>query len=93
MILTMMNIGDKVGVEGRIMGSATGAAPAVVHKHYRLDQDKIRKAQELLGSRNETETIEMALEEAIVNREKNMRLWEAHERFINSGIVIEDVLE
>lgn len=93
MILTIMNITDMLSVEGIEMSTATGAAPALAHKHYRLDQEKIRRAQELLGSRTETETIEMALAEAIVNRETNLRLWAAHERFVNSGIVIEDVFE
>ena len=74
-----------------MMNTATGTAPATVHKHYRLDQGKITRAQQLLGTRNETETIERALQEVIMNREKNIRLWEANERFLNSGIVVEDV--
>ena len=75
---------------------ATGVALAkitskVVHKHYRLDEVKIDRAQELMGTKNETETIERALEEAIMNREKNIRLWAAADKFLKSGAEIEDV--
>jgi hypothetical protein len=61
------------------------------HKHYVLDEAKIRRAQKLLGTKTETETIERALEEVITERERNRAAWRAHERFLRSGIKIRDV--
>ena len=61
------------------------------HKHFVLDEDKIRRAQKLLGTKTETETIERALEEVITERERNRTVWLAHKRLINSGIQIKDV--
>lgn len=61
------------------------------HKHYVLDEAKIRRAQKLLGTKTETETIERALEEVITERERNRAAWQAHERFLRSGIQIRDV--
>ena len=62
-----------------------------VHKHFRLDPVKIRRAQRLLGARTETETIELALESVISGRERTRLAWEAQERFMKAGIVIEDI--
>ncbi len=67
------------------------ARSAPVHKHFRLDAGKIKRAQKLLGARTETETIERALEEVISERERNRRAWEANERFLRSGVEIRDV--
>jgi Bacterial antitoxin of type II TA system, VapB len=61
------------------------------HKHYVLDEAKIRRAQKLLGTKTETETIERALEEVITERERIRAAWQAHERFLKSGIRIRDV--
>jgi hypothetical protein len=61
------------------------------HKHYVLDEAKIRRAQKLLGTKTETETIERALEEVITERERVRAAWKAHERFLKSGIQIRDV--
>lgn len=65
------------------------------HKHYILDEAKIKRAQKLLGTTTETETIERALEEVITERERSTRAWQAHERFLKTGrkeqIVIRDV--
>ena len=63
------------------------------HKHYVLDEAKIRRAQKLLGTKTETETIERALEEVITERERNRTAWRAHQRFLRSGIPIRDVYE
>ncbi len=67
------------------------ARARVVHKHFRLDQGKLRRAKRLLEAKTETETIERALDEVIAERERNRRAWEATERFIHSGIQIRDV--
>jgi hypothetical protein len=61
------------------------------HKHYVLDEAKILRAQKLLGTKTETETIERALEEVIRERERNRSAWRAHERLLRSGIQIRDV--
>ena len=61
------------------------------HKHLRLDQGKIERAQRLLGARTETETVERALEEVIAERERNRRAWAAQEKLLQSGIEVEDV--
>lgn len=61
------------------------------HKHFLLDPRKIRKAQKLLGTKTETETVERALEEVITERERNHLAWQAFERFVRSGAVIHDV--
>lgn len=55
------------------------------HKHYILDEAKIKRAQKLLGTNTETETIERALEEVITERERNVQAWQAHERFLKSA--------
>jgi Arc/MetJ family transcription regulator len=61
------------------------------HKHYVLDEAKIQRAQKLLGTKTETETIERALEEVITERERNRAAWQAHERFLKSDVQIRDV--
>jgi len=67
------------------------ARTRTVHKHFKLDPSKIRRAQKLLGARTETETIERALDEAISQRERTRLAWKAQERFVRSGVIIEDV--
>ncbi len=61
------------------------------HKHYPIDEAKIRRAQKLLGTTTEAETIERALDEIISERERNQAAWRAHRRLISSGIQIKDV--
>jgi hypothetical protein len=60
------------------------------HKHFRLDSAKIKRAQEALHAKTETEAKERALDFAVAEHEKN-RLLQATERFIKSGIEIKDV--
>jgi hypothetical protein len=61
------------------------------HKHFQLDSRKIKRAQKLFRAKTETETIDHALDLAISELENNRRAWEATERFIKSGVEIEDV--
>ncbi len=68
-----------------------GLKAQVRHKHYRLDFRKIQRAQKLLGTSTETETIERALEQVIAERERDRRVQAALERFASSGIQIQDV--
>jgi hypothetical protein len=62
------------------------------NKHFVLDADKIKRAQKVLGTKTETETIERALEQVITEAERTRRAWSATERFIKSEVVIEDVM-
>ncbi len=61
------------------------------HKHFFLDAKKIKRAQKVLRTKTETETIERALEFAIAEHERNRLAWEANEHLIKSGIEIKDV--
>ena len=67
------------------------AKPTVVHKHFRLDAAKLKRAQKLLNAPTETDTVERALDLAIAEEERDRRLREAHEEFFRSGIEIRDV--
>ena len=60
------------------------------HKHFQLDAMKIRRAQKALQAGTETETIERALDLAIAEHEKNRLVLQATERFVTSGIRIND---
>ena len=62
-----------------------------VRKHFRLDPVKIRRAQKILRTATETETIECALDFVISEYETNHLVTEANERFAKSGIDIKDV--
>jgi len=61
------------------------------HKHFQLDSLKIKRAQKALRAKTETETIELALDFAIAEHEKNRLTLMANERFARSGLQIEDV--
>jgi len=61
------------------------------HKHFQLDAVKIKRAQKVLRTKTETETIERALDFAITEHERNRLAWEANERFLKSGGEIKDV--
>lgn len=61
------------------------------HKHFRLDQRKIKRAQKVLRVETETETIERALDLVIAEDEKNRLALDANDRFVASGIEIKDV--
>ena len=65
------------------------------NKHFLLDQSRLKKAQKVLGTRTETETIETALEKVITEAEDNKQVWAAQEKFLKTAakndLVIEDV--
>ena len=65
------------------------------NKHLILDQAKLKKAQQILEAKTETETIERALERVISEAEKDRRARAAHERFLRAavreGLTIRDV--
>ena len=67
------------------------ARATVVHKHFRLDAAKLKRAQKLLGAPTETATVERALDLAIAEVERDRIVRETHEEFFRSGIEIRDV--
>jgi hypothetical protein len=62
-----------------------------MHKHFRLDSTKLKRAQKVLAASTETETVERALDLAISEHERNRLTAEANRKFVKSGIVIRDV--
>jgi hypothetical protein len=60
-------------------------------KQYALDEAKIKRAQRLLGTSSEEETIERALDEVIAELERSRAAWRAHKALLKSGIQIKDV--
>jgi hypothetical protein len=55
------------------------------NKHLILDQDKLKRAQKVLGAKTETEAVERALDSVIDEDERNRRAWAAHDRFIKAA--------
>lgn len=62
-----------------------------VAKRFVLPAAKVKRAQKVLGTSTEAETIERALDEVIAEDERTRRAWAATERFIKSGVSIRDV--
>ena len=75
--------------QGSILMGA--ASQHILHKHFRLDAGKLKRAQKALAAPTETETVERALDLAILEHERNRTTAEAHRRFLRSGIAIRDV--
>jgi len=50
-----------------------GEKSRIIHKHFRLDAVKLKRAQKVLEARTETETVERALELAIAEHERIFR--------------------
>jgi hypothetical protein len=63
----------------------------VISFALRLDSIKLKRAQRVLETRTETETVERALELAISEYERNRVIAKANQNFVRSGIVIRDV--
>ncbi len=65
------------------------------NKHFILNQSKLKKAQQVLGTKTETETIEVAIEMVLNESAKNEIARSAHEKFVKNaakeGLLIEDV--
>ena len=61
------------------------------HKHFRLNAAKIKRAQKLLRAGTETEAIERALDLVIAEHEKNRLAAEANNRFVRSGMDVQDI--
>jgi len=69
------------------------ASPAAVHKHMRLNPEKLRRAQKLSQAKTETETVERALDLLIGEYERDRIANLAHERFVRSGATVRGVYE
>jgi hypothetical protein len=63
----------------------------VSHKHFQLDNSKIRRAQRALRAKTETETIDRALDAVIAEHRRDRLTVEANERFVKSGVQVRDV--
>jgi glycine cleavage system pyridoxal-binding protein P len=81
-----------MNIRGGFMSTTTQSRK---NKHFLLDQTRLKKAQEVLGTRTETETIEIALEKVISEADANERAWAAQDKFLKTAVkealVIEDV--
>jgi signal transduction histidine kinase len=90
----MFTIGQFVHIDAKInrRDNAMGTAKAaVVHKHFRLDAAKLKRAQKLLDAATETETVERAIDLAILEHERNRIANRAHDRFVLSKATVRDV--
>jgi len=72
-------------------GGMGTARVTVVHKHFRLDAAKLKRAQKLLDAPTETETVERAIDMAILEHERNRIANQAHDRFVRSKATVRDV--
>jgi hypothetical protein len=70
----------------------TDKKPVAV-KGIHPNRRKLKRAQRLLGTATENETVDRALDEVISEHERNREAWEANERFLASGIQVRDVFE
>jgi hypothetical protein len=66
------------------------ASSRIIHKHFRLDDVKLKRAQKVLDAATETEAVERALDLAILEHERNRMAAEANRQFVKSGIRIRD---
>jgi hypothetical protein len=62
-----------------------------MHKHFQLDPGKIRRAQKALRAKTETETVERALDRVIEDENRRRVALESTQRFLRSGVKIQDV--
>jgi hypothetical protein len=62
-------------------------------RQFRLDPRKLKQAKRLLGASTEDEALDRALDEVIIEHERNRRALEANDRFLSSGIRIRDVFD
>jgi hypothetical protein len=62
-------------------------------RQFRLDPRKLQRAKRLLGASTEDEALDRALDQVIIEHERNRWALEANERFLASGIQIRDVFD
>ena len=56
------------------------------NKHLTLDETKLRRAREILGTKSEAETVELALDFVIGEDERTRRAWAMHDRFLKTSV-------
>ena len=83
-----VHIGAKMMIGENLMATAKSRT---IHKHFRLDPIRLKRAQQVLDAKTETEAVERALDLAISEHERRRLTAEASQRFLKSGIVIRDV--
>ena len=81
---------------GRFQSQGAAVAPEKRRpKNVVLSHEKLARAKDLLGTRTESEAIEMALERVIDEESRNRDAWNAHDAFaremIENKFEIEDV--
>jgi hypothetical protein len=69
------------------------ASSQIMHKHFRLDAAKLKRAQKVLAAATETEAVERALDLAILEHERNRIAADANRQFLMSGAAIRDVFD
>jgi hypothetical protein len=55
-------------------------------KHLTLVQAKLKRAQKILGTKSEAETIERALDLVIGEDARTRRAWSAHNQFLRTSV-------
>ena len=55
------------------------------NKHLTLDETKLRRTREILGTKSEAETVERALDFVIGEDGRTRRAWAAHDRFLKTS--------
>jgi hypothetical protein len=60
------------------------------HKHMVMDEKKLKRCQKLLGTKNERETVDKALELVLAEAEKDMAIEQLHKRITSRPVWIED---
>jgi len=68
----------------------TATRSRTVRKNFRLDPAQIARARKALGAASETETIIRALDHVITESERDRITATANQRFLRSGMVIDD---
>jgi hypothetical protein len=63
----------------------------IIHKHFRLDAAKLKRAHRVLGATTENETVERALDLVIGEHDRNRLVAVANQKFVKSGVIIRDV--
>lgn len=86
-ICSIVHIRAKLVFKDSVMATAKNRT---IHKHFRLDSIKLKRAQKVLETRTETETVERALDLAISEHERNRLAADANQKFLRSGVVIRD---
>jgi hypothetical protein len=64
---------------------SSGTTPNLRHKHYRLDDTKIKRLISIFGTKTATEAINKAMAFTIDEHERNALAWKVHNDFIKAA--------